>query len=388
MIKFYYGPYNSYSSTTHADGIYFATDKKVIRLNGVDYIGNINVDGTNFIKSITKNSEGKLNVTLGNGTTTTLTAVTLMNNLTTTKAGQGALDAYQGKILLDKINEIGSVYRVKGTVADKTALLAVTSASVGDVYNMTASCTLNGNSYSAGTNFVCTTKFISVSTNKETCWDALGGTMTGYATESYVQGMADSIDANIAAELTKYLKSTDAENIYLKKTNASSTYLTKTDASNTYLPKTTASNTYLEKTKAAIMTESDAYSFIRVGDTGAYTAHTKRVSSGGMCWKIVSCTPVSIDGNTTEYRWIRIGYAPFNGSSTPNSKFIVQQAVISNSYAVPEESSWDDLTYFNGINLSQIATNTSKITKLNADSSTAGSVDYKIAQALSWNVVS
>ena len=140
MIKFYYGPYNSYSSTTHADGVYFATDKKVIRLNGVDYIGNINADGSNFVKSITKNSEGKLNITLGNGTTTTLTAVTLVNNLTTASAGQGALDAYQGKLLLDKINAIGSVYRVKGTVADKTALLAIASASVGDVYNMTSSC--------------------------------------------------------------------------------------------------------------------------------------------------------------------------------------------------------------------------------------------------------
>ena len=357
MIKFYYGPYNSYSSTTHADGIYFATDKKVIRLNGVDYIGNINADGTNFVKSITKSSEGKLNITLGDGTTTTLTAVTLVNNLTTASAGQGALDAYQGKILLDKINAIGSVYRVKGTVADKTALLAVASASVGDVYNMTASCTLNGNSYSAGTNFVCTTAFTAVSSNKETCWDALGGTMTGYATESYVQGMANNIDANITAELAKYLKSADAK------------------------------NTYLEKTKAAIMTESDADSLIRVGDTGAYTVHTKKVSSGGMCWKIVSCTPVSIDGNDIEYRWIRIGYAPLSGSSTLNSKFIVQQAAIYNSYAVPEESSWSDLTYFNGINLNQIATNTSKITTLNANSSTAGSVDYKIAQALSWNII-
>lgn len=43
LVKFYKGKYNSYNASEMTDGVYFATDKKVIRLNGVDY-GGLNAD--------------------------------------------------------------------------------------------------------------------------------------------------------------------------------------------------------------------------------------------------------------------------------------------------------------------------------------------------------
>lgn len=39
VVKFYRGPRASYNSTTHADGIYFATDTKKIIMNGTEYGG-------------------------------------------------------------------------------------------------------------------------------------------------------------------------------------------------------------------------------------------------------------------------------------------------------------------------------------------------------------
>lgn len=39
LVKFYKGKYESYNASEMTDGVYFATDKKVIRLNGADYGG-------------------------------------------------------------------------------------------------------------------------------------------------------------------------------------------------------------------------------------------------------------------------------------------------------------------------------------------------------------
>ena len=42
VVKFYRGPQASYNSTTHANGIYFATDTKKIIMNGTEYGGDSN----------------------------------------------------------------------------------------------------------------------------------------------------------------------------------------------------------------------------------------------------------------------------------------------------------------------------------------------------------
>lgn len=65
--------------------------------------------------------------------------------------------------LIGKIVGLGSVLRYKGTVADKTALDAITNPTAGDTYNMTAA---SGNT-PAGTNW----------TWSGSAWDPLGGTV-------------------------------------------------------------------------------------------------------------------------------------------------------------------------------------------------------------------
>ena len=78
--------------------------------------------------------------------------------------------------LVRKISGLGSVYNVKGSVADYTALQAVQNPKAGDVYNVVAA---NGDT-PAGTNYVWI----------GTEWDALGGTidLSDYLTKTQVKG--------------------------------------------------------------------------------------------------------------------------------------------------------------------------------------------------------
>ena len=55
MAKFFRGPYASYVQETHGEGIYFATDKGIIKMGGVDYIGPLK-DST-VVKSIALNAD-------------------------------------------------------------------------------------------------------------------------------------------------------------------------------------------------------------------------------------------------------------------------------------------------------------------------------------------
>lgn len=56
MAKFFRGPYASYVQGTHGEGIYFATDKGIIKMGGKDYIGPLG-DST-AVKSIALNADG------------------------------------------------------------------------------------------------------------------------------------------------------------------------------------------------------------------------------------------------------------------------------------------------------------------------------------------
>lgn len=55
MAKFFRGPYASYAQATHGEGIYFATDKGIIKMGGVDYIGPLK-DST-AVKNIALNAD-------------------------------------------------------------------------------------------------------------------------------------------------------------------------------------------------------------------------------------------------------------------------------------------------------------------------------------------
>lgn len=99
----------------------------------------------------------------------------VVNNLTTTNASK-ALSAAQGKALNDKISALGSVYRIKGTKANFSEVLALTDAKVGDTWNVTNAFTFGGKPYPANTNVVCLVA-TSTSDHDENNWDPLGGTV-------------------------------------------------------------------------------------------------------------------------------------------------------------------------------------------------------------------
>ena len=71
----------------------------------------------------------------------------------------------------DKI-KLDSVYKPKGNIADKTALLALTNIKQGDVYNAQSSFNLSGQNVKAGDNIVCLSD---AATSSEDNWDNLGG---------------------------------------------------------------------------------------------------------------------------------------------------------------------------------------------------------------------
>ena len=83
----------------------------------------------------------------------------------------------------------GSVYKVKGTKATIDEVLAVGTAAVGDVYNVTAEFTLNSQKFPAGTNvvFVGPGEEGEPDPTQQTQWDALGGTvdLTPYETTEH-----------------------------------------------------------------------------------------------------------------------------------------------------------------------------------------------------------
>lgn len=99
----------------------------------------------------------------------------VVNSLSDSSANK-ALSAAQGKALNDKISALGSVYRVKGTKANISDVLALTDAKVGDTWNVTNAFTFGGKPYPAGTNVVCITA-TSSSDHDEGNWDPLGGTV-------------------------------------------------------------------------------------------------------------------------------------------------------------------------------------------------------------------
>lgn len=124
-----------------------------------------------------------------------LAKIDVVNNLTTTDTSK-VLSAAQGKALNDRINGLGSPYKVKGTKTNISDVLSLTDAKVGDVWNVTNEFTLGGKKYPAGTNVVCVTATSSSDHNDDN-WDALGGTV----------------------DLTPYLTKSDASNTYAKKTD-------------------------------------------------------------------------------------------------------------------------------------------------------------------------
>lgn len=122
--------------------------------------------------SLTISGENYTNMTVTQGSR----LVPAINNTLTSTSTSEALSAAQGKALNDRISGLGNVYRVKGTKANLSDVLALTDARVGDVWNVTNAFTLDGKPYPANTNVVCIIA-TSSSDHDEGNWDPLGGTV-------------------------------------------------------------------------------------------------------------------------------------------------------------------------------------------------------------------
>lgn len=131
-------------------------------------------------------------------TTTALNAVKA-----TAEAAAPQATTYTKEEVDNKVaSAVGSVYKMKGSVDNATALTALTGVVIGDVYNVVAAGTLNGEAFEAGSNFVA----IKAGAGSQTgMWDKLGGTI----------------------DLSAYAKSADVANTYATKTTVTSEISTK-----------------------------------------------------------------------------------------------------------------------------------------------------------------
>lgn len=94
VVKFYRGPQASYNSTTHANGIYFATDTKKIIMNGTEYGGDSNKKVSNVALNANAN---EIVITYTDSTSTTL----LLGKATVTADG---LMSKEDKAKLDSLD--------------------------------------------------------------------------------------------------------------------------------------------------------------------------------------------------------------------------------------------------------------------------------------------
>lgn len=111
------------------------------------------------------------------------------------------------KYIDDKISSVnnnigsvaGSVYRPKGSITF-AGLRALTSATAGDVYNVTDAFTLGSKSYPAGSNVACLKSFSSAVTPSETYWDVLAGfvDLSPYAKTSEVNTIKGNLEKSIS----------------------------------------------------------------------------------------------------------------------------------------------------------------------------------------------
>lgn len=133
-------------------------------------------------------------------TTTALNAVKA-----TADAAAPRATTYTKKEVDNKVaSAVGSVYKMKGSVDDASALTALTGVVIGDVYNVVAAGTLNGEAFEAGSNFVA----IKAGAGSQTgMWDKLGGTidLSAYAKKAEVptltafNSLTTTVDGKVTA---------------------------------------------------------------------------------------------------------------------------------------------------------------------------------------------
>ena len=144
-------------------------------------------------------------------TTTALNAVKATADAAAPQATTYTKEEVDNKVA----SAVGSVYKMKGSVDDATALTALTGVVIGDVYNVVAAGTLNGEAFEAGSNFVA---IKAGAGNQIGMWDKLGGTidLSAYATKTTVTSeistkirTLDKTDTAVAGQVVSAVSETD-----------------------------------------------------------------------------------------------------------------------------------------------------------------------------------
>lgn len=143
------------------------------------------------------------------GLTTALSdkaTITALNAVkATAEAAAPQATTYTKKEVDNKVaSAVGSVYKMKGSVDNASALTALTGVVIGDVYNVVAAGTLNGEAFEAGSNFVA---IKAGAGNKTGMWDKLGGTidLSAYAKKTEVptltafNGLTTTVNGKVTA---------------------------------------------------------------------------------------------------------------------------------------------------------------------------------------------
>lgn len=133
-------------------------------------------------------------------TTTALNAVKATADAAAPQATTYTKEEVDNKVA----SAVGSVYKMKGSVDNASALTALTGVVIGDVYNVVTAGTLNGEAFEAGSNFVATKAGAG---NQIGMWDKLGGTidLSAYAKKAEVptltafNSLTTTVDGKVTA---------------------------------------------------------------------------------------------------------------------------------------------------------------------------------------------
>lgn len=133
-------------------------------------------------------------------TTTALNAVKATADAAAPQATTYTKEEVDNKVA----SAVGSVYKMKGSVDNVTDLKALKNVVIGDVYNVVAAGTLNGETFEAGSNFVAIKAGLG---NQEEMWDKLGGTidLSAYAKKAEVptltafNSLTTTVDGKVTA---------------------------------------------------------------------------------------------------------------------------------------------------------------------------------------------